>query len=253
MTEHVKTPLPWQVPVRFSRLKLMGQSAKIYRASFDVERPDKEGMRFGRIVHAVTLGGAKVVVFPHKRDGNRWKDFKAAHTGEEIASEAEYKEALRIAFALESHPIANKLLRGEREKEIAWMDGGRACGARVDVLGADFVTDLKTTAKAQPEWFMRNAERMAYHAQMAWYRRGASIAMERPIKTAHIVAVETKFPYEITTYDLTLGTLDNGERLWRLWWEALMNCEATDAWPGYRQSTVEWNVTGNAEIDYDDD
>lgn len=252
MTEHTRTPLPWQVPVRFSRLKLIGQSAKIYRASFDRERPDSAAMRFGRLIHAVTLGG-NVVVFPHPRTGTRWKEFMLAHPGEEIATEAEYAEAVNIASALASHPKAAPLLRGEREKELAWMDNGRACGARVDVLGGDFVTDLKSTAKAEPEWFMRNAERMAYHAQLAWYRRGASIAMERPIRTAHIVAVEPKFPYEITTYDLTLGTLDHGERLWRSWWERLMVCEASDEWPGYSQATVEWNVTGNAELDYGDD
>lgn len=256
MSEHVASCRPWQMPVRFSRLKLMGKSAKIYRASFDRPQPDSAGMRAGRLIHAVALGG-NVAVFCGKRNTNAFREFEIEHQGSEIALESEYEEAIEVKAALDAHPEARRLLTGHREYEIAWTDDGRACGARLDVLGeepngAGFVSDLKTTACAEPEWFMRNAERMAYHAQLAWYRRGASIALKRPVQNAYIVAIEPRYPYEIVTFPLSLATLDYGERQWRKWWEHLMVCEQSNIWPGYSEAPREWNVTGNSEIDFDE-
>ncbi len=256
MSEHVAQIAPHLGPVRFSRLKKMGRSAKIYRAQFDRPDPDTAAKRFGRLVHAVTLGG-KVAVFDGKRNTNAYRDFEAAHPGHELALRDEAYEAYEIRDALMAHKEARRLLTGRTELEIAWTDNGRACGARLDVLGEKpdnepFVADLKTTASAEPAWFARNAERMGYHAQLDWYRQGASLAIRRPVRRAYIVAVEPKYPYEIVTFPLGISALDHGERLWRSWWHKLMACEESDLWPGYSEAPVPWEVTGNSEIDFDE-
>lgn len=243
--------LPHQKPVRFSRLKMMSKCPAIYRAQFDEEAPDNSAKRFGRLVHALTLGG-RVVVYDGERRGNRWKDFQAAHDGAEIALVDEHREALKIADAVRSHHIAGGLLDGEREKEIAWMGDGRACGARLDVLGHDFVTDLKTTSSAEPRWFMRNAARMGYHAQLDWYRLGATLAMGRPIERAYIVAVEPRYPYIVTCFDLPQRVLDMARALWRSWWDRLMVCEAAGEWPEYANVIVEFEIGEPGELDFDD-
>lgn len=245
--------LPHQKPVRFSRLKLMSKSPEIYRAQFEEEAADTAAKRFGRLVHATTLGG-KIVVYDGERRGNRWAEFKAANEGAEIALEHEIKDATRIAKAVHADPIVCKygLLDGEHEKEIAWMSEGRACGARLDVLGHDFVTDLKTTSSAEPGWFVRNGARMAYHAQLDWYRLGATLAMGRPIERAFIVAVEPKYPFAVTCFKLPQRTLDMARATWRTWWERLMVCEASDAWPGYALDLVEFEIGEPGEIDFDE-
>jgi hypothetical protein len=237
--------------VRFSRLKLMGRNAMQYRAAFDVEAADTPPKRFGRQVHAATLGG-DVAIYDGERRGGAWEAFAMVNAGKEIALKREWAEAQKIAAIVQAHPIAGPLLIGEHEKELAFMTEGRACGARLDVAGVDFVTDLKTTASAEPGWFMRNGERMAYHAQLAWYMTAARMALDRPFERAYVVAVETKFPYEVTCFQLSEQALDMGARLWRSWWERLMVCEASDQWPGYAQSLVEWDVAGNSEVEFDE-
>jgi hypothetical protein len=44
-------------------------------------------------------------------------------------------------------------------------------------------------------------------------------------------------------------TLDEGRRIYRAWFEKLMVCEATNEWPGYVQSVVDFDVMGD-DVDY---
>ena len=250
MTEH--STLPHLGPVRFSRLKQMAKCPEIYRAQFDHERPDNAAMRFGRLVHAVVLGG-KVAVFDGKRSGKKWDKFESDNAGSEIALVSEFEEATRINAKIQRHPYASKMLVGKHECEIAWMSEGRACGARLDVLGDDYVTDLKTTASAEPGWFTRNGARMGYHAQLDWYRLGATLALGKPIEGANFVAVETKYPYVITTMRVPGHVLDKARGLWRKWWECLKVCEESDVWPAYAQEPVDFEPHEFGELDFGDD
>jgi hypothetical protein len=252
MSEHTKDLPPHLMPVRFSRLKLMGKSPAHYRAQFERPTPDDQAKRAGRLAHALLLGGGYVVYPGKRREGNAWAEFKAANAGKEIALRSELDEAMRVAESVNRHADARRLLFGIHECEIAWMNDGRACGARLDVIGRDYVTDLKTTASAEPGWFTRNAARMGYHAQLAWYKQGAEIALGRAFQRAYIVAVEARFPYVVTCFELSLAALDNGERLWRSWWEMLMNCERSDAWPPYALGVQNFDVRSDAEIDFDE-
>lgn len=251
MSEHAKILLPHLAPVRFSRLKRMGKSPAHYRAWFDQEEPDSPAKRFGRLVHAVVLGG-KYVVYDGERRGNAWKAFQAANADAEIVLRREAEEALRVAEAIGMHRDASELLRGGHEQELAWMSDGRACGARLDVIGDRFVTDLKTSASVEPGWFVRNATRMGYHAQMSWYMQAARIALKSRFDDAYVVAVEGRFPHVVTCFRLTTQALDMGDRLWRGWWEQLMNCERSDSWPPYALGVQDFDVSDNQEIGFDE-
>lgn len=245
---------PHQKPVRFSRLKMMSTCPAKYRGQFDEEAADTAQKRTGRLIHAAVLGG-RVAVYVGERRGKAWDEFKEANDGAELALTREWDEARRVADAVTSDPLvrANRLLEGEHEKEIAWMSEGRACGARLDVLGDTFVTDLKTTASAEPGWFIRNGSRMGYHAQLDWYRLGATISMGRPIERAFIVAVEPRFPYVVTSFELPQRTLDIARGVWRAWWERLMVCEASNQWPGYSQTLVPFEVSEYGELSFEED
>ena len=248
---------PHLKPVRFSRLKLMGQSAAHYRGQFDEEREDSDTFRFGRLVHSLLLGG-KFVVYEGRRAGKKWDEFELANAGSDIVTEREYSRGVRAAAMArkrlgelrDADPTLPDILVGEREKEIAWMCEGRACGARLDVLGAYFVTEVKTTASAEPAWFTRNGGRLGYHAQLAWYMAGARMAYPRAFERAFILSVEVKHPFEPTIFEVDQETLDLGARLWRSWFEKLRVCEASDHWPGYAQHVVPFHIHQDVEIDF---
>lgn len=256
---------PRRIPVRFSRLKRMASSPAHYLASLaDVrfepgdgdefvidDDSDTASKRLGRLAHTLVLGG-KLLVYPKERRGNAWKEFKAEHAGEDIVTAKEYARAVRMAAALASHSDAMALLEGERELEISWTRLGRECLSHLDVLGDRFVTDLKTSTITAPGWFCRQAVRMHYHAQLAWYVEAARF-LGRPCSTAYIVAVETAPPYVVTPFELTRRALEAGEKQCHLWLERLLACEEAAAWPGYVQSVVELDVPEiEPEFIYDD-
>lgn len=219
-------------PVHFSRLKLMARSPLHYLAAEQGDGQDTPSMRLGRLVHFLVLGGA-FAVYDGRRAGKEWEEFKTAHLGTEIFTASEVDTAQPIADAVFAHPDAVDLLTGERERVIEWTMAGRACAGRVDVLGAGFVTDLKTAADAAPERFARQALRMGYHAQLDWYGYGAELAGLGKRPARFIVAVETKPPYVVQPFELSEAALEQGRRLWWGWWERLLGCERSGVWGGY--------------------
>ncbi len=88
---------------------------------------------------------------------------------------------------------------------------------------------------------MRACQKMAYHAQLAFYSRAAS-STGRAANRHVIVAVETAPPFEVTVLRCSPRTIEAGDKLVRMWMERLLGCEAVDQWPGYVQTEVDWDL-----------
>lgn len=249
------------LPVRFSNLKAMARSPRHYAHRALTRFEPTAAMRLGTLVHSAVLGAAHddegnpIAFYDGERKGNAWKDFKAANDGAEIFTTAELEKAKPIAAAALSDPLAMQFLAGQREKHIAWEHCGRACSSRLDVLGRHaagaFVADLKTTSDASVMGFQRQAWKMSYAAQLAFYSDAAAhIGVE--CVDAYLVAVETSAPYAVTVHRLTKRALDEGRRTYRAWFERLLVCESSRDWPGYALSACEMDVP-SWMTDFDDD
>ena len=221
-------------PVHYSRLHLMAKSPAHYKAAETYPREDTLSMRIGRLVHSLVLGG-DYVVYDGTRRGKAWDAFVAENEKRDIVTASEFATAEPVATAVKANDNAMRLLTGDLEIRREWSVAGRAVAGRLDCLGAGFVTDLKTTTNAEPGWFARQAIRMGYHAQLAWYLDGAAFPTEA---RAFIVAVETTPPNVVTCFELSPRALDMGRRTYRLWMERLLVCEASDTWPGYVESII---------------
>jgi len=237
---------PSAIPVRFSRLKRFAMSPAHYldslrevEAGMD-EDEDTACKRMGRLGHRLVLGG-QLCVYPGERRGNAWKEFKAEHAGEDIVTAKEHERAVRIAESLARHSDAMHLLRGEHEVEIDWSTLGRACVSHLDVLGDRYVTELKLTACSSPGWFTRQALRMSYHAQLAFYLEAVH-ATRGPCSAAYVVAVETARPHVVTAFELTRAALEAGHKQCRIWMEQLLACEHAMEWPGYAQRVIDLDL-----------
>lgn len=228
--------------LHYSALRAFAKSPAHYRALLERPRSDSGPMRIGRLSHAIVLGG-DFVVFDGTRRGKAWDEFQAANEGKDIFTVSEHEDAQSIAKAVMGHEEAMNLLSGEHELPLRWTLDGRECAGRLDALSACCVTDLKTTSDAHPDRFTRQAIRMGYHAQLAWYG-DAVVATGRPRPARHcLVAVETEFPHVITTLELTTGAIEAGRALYRSWLAQLADCERTGHWPGYVEGTIPFDVT----------
>lgn len=230
--------------VRFSLLKYIARSPAHYLHALTSERPDTAAMRLGRLVHTRVLGGDAVAVYDGERRGKAWLEYATANEGREIVTIKEYDAAAPIADAVLRNADARELIiDAAHETQVSWSSAGRACTGRLDVLGDTYVADLKTTNDASPAGFARQAYRMGYHAQLAWYCDGA----KRP--DAYLIAVESSAPYPVTVMQITPAMLDEGRRQYRTWFELLRNCEDSNQWPEYAQTVVPLDVPGWIELE----
>jgi hypothetical protein len=241
-----------RTPVRWSTLREMGRSPLhyAYRAAHPMDATP--AMRLGTLVHQLALDQpVTAVVYEGERRGKAWSSFRDEHGTVEIVTEREMHEAEMVAAAIAADPLAAAALRGVRERRLEWRIGDRACAGTPDVVGPTHIAELKTTADASPDKFPWHARRMGYLAQLAWYLSGVATDPSRaPITSLVIVAAETKPPYAVATYELSVAAILAGERQWRACWERLMVCEAADAWPSYSQSRIELDVPGE-DLDLD--
>jgi hypothetical protein len=232
------------LPVRFSRLKKFALSAAHYRAACLADEDDESlALRLGSGVHAILLG-KPVVRYPARRAGKAWEAFAAENAGKVILNAKEWFEAQSMALAIGRNKEASTLLFDDTiiETPIDWSFARRACQSTPDAYGKHHVVELKTCRTSNPVWFIRDALRLQYHAQLAYYCDAIENYRTWTPEKAYIVAVEKTDPYPVTIFELTERALELGRRMNRLWFEQLLTCEAGDFWPEYTQSIVPFDI-----------
>lgn len=250
----------------FSTLKKLALSGTQYLHACNSEFEPTRDMLIGTVAHLLILGerpGAKPVVLfdGDARRGKAWETFKAEHEGAEIVTAPEWAEANAIAAAVRWSPVACARLKGARfEVPLVWEeDGLKFSTSGIDIVcPSGDIGDLKTTASTQPETWMRQAFRMMYPQQLAFYRRGAR-ANGIQVRGLFCLGVERKAPHEVVELELTERLIDFADRSVTLWIEKLKGYRQSIPeprtvydWPGYAQSPMPWDLPSWAQDDEED-
>lgn len=243
-------------PLHFSTLKAIASSPA--HALFRHEQGDGEqtvSTRIGSAGHSLALGtGKRVVTFEGRRDKRTaaYQTFLADNADAIILNAAEFARASGIGRALRENRDAVKYLSGLREVAMGWDWLGRECATRgIDVIDSGergrlrFVTELKTTKCAKPEWFQFEVLRRGYAAQLCWYEQALGIDVPELV----IVAVESTPPHPVVVYRLSDRIREQARKQLRLWMELWLTCERSGEWPGYTQSICELDVPDETELD----
>ena len=234
------------LPIRFSHLKAYGRSAMHGHHARTVESEPTVAMQRGTATHAMLFGNRQVVCYPGAvRRGKGFDAFVADNPDAEILTVAEFDKAQAMAAAVRASPLAMKYLDGEFEKTLLFKWYGQDCRATPDVRGHRWVTELKTTADANPDKFQWHALRMHYHAQLAFQMIAAPEA-----EAAFIVVVESAPPFPVTVMQVTERAREQGERLLMTWMERLIVSEQSGAYPAYCESLVMLDLPDDIELDY---
>jgi hypothetical protein len=240
-------------PLHFYQLKWMARSAAHCRYYMDNPRKETLALRLGQAVDAIVFKTGHVLGWSGTRRGKDWNAFEEANPDAIILNDPERALAFGMIEALQDHrgtdtPDAMELLNGVVQDTLCWNISGRDCVGTPDVWTPERIVDLKTTRNAEPNWFARDAMWRGYHSQLAWYRNGLICSGLAKPKDAYIVAVESAPPHPVVIRQLTDRALDQGDRLWRIWLERFLVCEASNEWPGYVQSSVELDVPDDDEL-----
>lgn len=247
---------PRSLPVRFSRLKHMSLSPAHYYAACQRDESEQTlAMRLGSGVHAIVLG-QPVERYSGRRAGADWKKFQADHPGALILNDREWYEASAMASSILRHREACAILLDgtEIERHLEWSYLGRACSSRFDARGPYHLAELKTAQTSNPRLFIREAIRMHYHGQCAFYDQATRTERGEGFSNVYLIAVEKSQPHPVTVYRLTERVLDLGRQTNRLWMEQLLACEASNEWPAYSDAIVDLDapeIEGPIEIEID--
>lgn len=233
----------------FSHLKRLALSGKQYIHAVNTPTTPTPAMLLGTAVHAMVLGGRPerpIARYHGNRKGAAWKAFKEENPDAEILTAPEWNHAVEISRAVLADPLARARLDGARfEVPLAWEENGiRFSTSGVDILGNGALGDLKTSTTCEPEALQRQAFKMFYHCQLAFYRRGARANGLDVSRGLFLLCVETKGPHEVVDLELSEGLIDLADRTVSLWIEKLRIYRESNRWPGYAQSPIPWDVPG---------
>lgn len=146
--------------------------------------------------------------------------------------------AREMCAALNASSFVGKLLSGEKEVPYFWQDDltGEMCKCRADCVseigGIALIVDLKSTANASTDAFMREAVKYGYDLQAAMYCEG----VKRSTGKAHgfvFIAIEKEPPYAVNILQADKLFLRRGYDVFRELIGIYHECRASGNWYGY--------------------
>lgn len=222
-------------PVRFSHLMAYGRSAAHGHHARELSEDDPTyAMERGTALHALIFGTRKVLAYPGPvRRGKEYEAFCERNPDAEILTVSDYALASGMAESVSRSSVAAPYLQGVYEETLLFRWNGMDCRTTPDVRGAAFLTELKSTATADPRRFLWDARKRGYHAQLRFQEHGVRAAGKGQVRDHYIVSVESKPPYPVVVWHVEPEAILEADKLLTLWSEALKNSEASEAYPGY--------------------
>lgn len=230
-----------------------------FKQRMDCPPPPSRVFDFGTLAHSMVLGkGAELVVLEPEihgltKDGSVAANPRATATWK--AAEAEARESGRLPVHIEDwakaqamaaqvlhHPMAGPLFREDGRAEVSIYADDPVTGVRLrarpdwmfdDADGRLVIVDLKTTADAYPQTWVRSAAKYGYEVQFAWYVTVAKLAGLSDSPAFLFVNIEKESPYLISVVELDAEAFEAGLTRMRQAIDIYAKCIETDTWPGY--------------------
>lgn len=179
-----------------------------------------------------------------------WDEFNAANAGKQVITVDQYSTAWRQAESVRRDPQIRELLSaGRAEQSAYWMDPvtGLLCKCRPDWIhpvgdSGVILCDVKTFDSAKPDDFARQAGRMGYHRQRAYYGDGYEIAADTTVHDFVFIVVEDKWPFACCPVMLGERSVEQGRREYRRHLNTLAGCLSRNEWPGYYDGVAQVDI-----------
>lgn len=246
--------------LHWSDLKQIGKSPAHYKYEVQQTRPMSREMRVGDAVDAIVFGHKRLVVYPGKvRNGKEWEAFSAKHADASIVIESEFEEATGAATALVNSAPARAFTGGWRRETYQVPLEGELLGIPIKTRGVDVLDggfgrliDAKTTHDVEPHRFSRHAWSMDWHTQLELYTElAAQNGIE--IRELGLVGVEASPPHVVQVLVIPDDVRQHARKRLRALIERLKSCLDANAWPGYSQDVLPFELPAWIDADDTDD
>lgn len=171
------------------------------------------------------------------------KDWKAEQeeAGRTVLDRDTYDGIFAAAGNVMAHPVAGPLFaEGQSELSLFATVNGFPIRARLDhVAPGDSLVDLKTAQSADPRRFPRDAYKLGYHIQAAFYLDlwNALAGVDDPKSGFTFVVVENTAPYAVCVYSATAQFIQAGREDYQRMLDLYRTCVETNTWPAYPVDT----------------
>ena len=166
------------------------------------------------------------------------ENFASKHENQKIIPAEMFDQEKEMCDAIKREPLAGKLLKGKAEFPFFWKDDmtGEDCTCRVDVLNTEYsqpiIVDVKSTADASTESFIRSAINYGYDFQAAMYSEGVEKNIgKKPLFV--FIAVEKDPPFSVNILQADELMLRRGYDLFREYIGIYHDCKTSGNWYGY--------------------
>ena len=230
----------------------MTKSPAHFRYWKDNPQEDTASLLFGRAVHKYVLekedffNEFAVAPFVDRRtkEGKaQWLLFQDQSEGKDIITQEDFEKIQAMYDALYATPFVAKLLSGEKELSFFTEDDrtGLVVKCRPDCI-TDFdevslLIDYKSCSDASNDGFMKDAIKLMYDMQLAYYKDNVDKNRGRE----HIVifiAQEKNPPYLVNILEANEYFIRSGRDMYRTYLDMYAECLENDDWYGYTKDGV---------------
>lgn len=241
-----------------SALWRIAESPEKFKWEQDHPSEPTQALIFGQVVHKMLLEPKTFhddfaiipAVDKRTKEGKMLYQSWLIGNGDKTKISAEdFRLASEMIVAVNSVPMARKLLNGQHELPLYWTDEatGEDCKVRLDALREVgeklIIVDYKTTNDASTDGFMRSAIKYGYDFQTAMYIEGVKQALNRDADFVFIVQ-EKDPPYSVNILAADKLFVQRGYDRFRELLGIYHKCKVTDNWYGYLGEESQINVLG---------
>ena len=227
-------------------LKHMVKSPAHFRYWKDNPQEDTPALLFGRSVHKYVLEKddffSEFAVAPNvdkrtKAGKEEWDLFEADNKGKDIISADDFEKINAMYDALYGTPYVAKLMSGKAELSFFMEDENTGltmkCGPDklTDIGDAHLLIDYKSCSDATSEQFMKDAIKLMYDLQMAYYKD--ILDKQRGCEhTVIFIAQEKTAPYLVNVLEANEYFIKSGRDMYRTYLDMYAECVKSGNWYG---------------------
>lgn len=200
----------------YSSIKQFARSANHYLQYINREQEATPAMIKGSAFHVLTLEPDKFLeqyaIAPKvdrrtKAGKETWQAFSEQNQNKEIVTEQDYNDIVAMSGSFYGYEHSRTIITEDVEVFLEGEIQGLPFRGYADIIGDDYVADLKSCQDASPEKFARDAYNMNYHLQAAIY-------CELTGKDRYyMIAVESSAPFNIAVYEMEFQMITAGRKL----------------------------------------
>ena len=227
-------------------LKHIVKSPAHFRYWKDNPQEDTPALLFGRAVHKYVLEKedffkefAVAPIFDRRtKEGKAaWDNFQSESIGKDVITQEDFEKIKAMYDALYSTPYVAKLLSGS--KELSFFKEDEITGTTIkcrpdcltDIGDTHLLIDYKSCADATSEQFMKDAIKLMYDLQLAFYKD--ILDKERGCEhTVIFIAQEKTAPYLVNVFEANEYFIKSGRDMYRTYLDIYAECEKSGNWYG---------------------